>query len=120
MRECQIGLALPKCSFGKKTVKLLSHWISSDGLVAKPKDLNGFLALKFPGSKKGLQSFVGTLNYYSKFLQVYSSYAPILYEFDGGDFNHLVKLDRATKAFELLKKRMTDTPVLKHFDSKLP
>ena len=30
-----------------------------------------------------------------------------------------MKLDRATKSFELLKEKMTDTPVLKHFDSKL-
>ena len=63
MTQCNISLSLPKSEFGRRKIEALSHWMSGDGVEPKPKDLDGLMKLAFPTTKKGLQSFLGTLNY---------------------------------------------------------
>ena len=119
MRVCGITLSLPKSQFGKKKVNLLSHSVSEKGIEATPKDVEGFQQLPFPTSKKGIQSFLGTLNYYNKFIQDFSAIAAILYELVDEDFqrSQSPKIERAKKAFSMLQGKLRDTPLLRHLDN---
>lgn len=60
------------------------------------------------------------MNYYNKFIQDFSAQAAILYEFGEADFRNEGKKQRAEVAFEMLKRRMCEAPVLHHFDPNLP
>ncbi|OWZ15960.1 reverse transcriptase [Phytophthora megakarya] len=90
-----------------------------------------------------MQSFLGSLNYYSRFIEDFAVYAAILYELRESDFFELrrrtkivdhplqtrdadqVEIDedrwtRATLAFTILKAKIVSAPILKHFDSDRP
>eukprot|EP00644_Phytophthora_capsici_P010197 jgi/Phyca11/120516/e_gw1.41.70.1 len=83
-----------------------------------------------------MQSFLGSLNYYSRFIEDFSIYAAILYELREVDFHEYRLRDeragvhqtggyespeddrwaRAITAFTLLKAKIVATPILRHFD----
>ncbi|OWY91911.1 reverse transcriptase, partial [Phytophthora megakarya] len=66
--------------FGVKKCKYLGHDISSDGIRTSPKLAEKVLNLPFPKTQKGVQSFLGSLNYYVKFIEDLPVLAATLYE----------------------------------------
>ncbi|KAE8978552.1 hypothetical protein PR002_g24690 [Phytophthora rubi] len=73
--------------------------------------------LPFPKSKKGMQAFVGALNYYNRFIQNMAVYGAVLYQLKYDDFGQGGDLTAAKVAFAELKKRVADAPILRHFDA---
>ena len=95
-----------------------------------------------------MQSFLGSLNYYIRFIEDFAVYASVLYELQEADFfeeshmgdrdamagscdntlqggkhdpNERSWLERAAISFALLKAKIATTPILKHFDpDRLP
>ena len=95
-----------------------------------------------------MQSFLGSLNYYSRFIEDFAVYASVLYELREADFfemshmedrdamsggrddtmredehdpNERSRWEKASIAFTLLKAKIDTTPILKHFDpDRLP
>ncbi|OWY97245.1 hypothetical protein PHMEG_00032279 [Phytophthora megakarya] len=65
-----ISVSLPKSEFGKRVIPYLSHGIGAEGIRATPKIIKGIQELPFPSTLKGVQSFLGSLNYYHKFIEV--------------------------------------------------
>ncbi|OWY96425.1 reverse transcriptase, partial [Phytophthora megakarya] len=83
-----------------------------------------------------MQSFLGSLNYYSRFIEDFAVYAAIVYELREADFHEIARMDaeetqaedsqltggerdrwaRAKNAFTMLKVEIIATPVLKLFD----
>ena len=121
-RFVQLGICVSflKSLFCMRKVDFLSHLLSSKGLEIKPKVVTELKAYPFPKSKKGVQSFLGSLNYYAKFIQDFGVLAATLYEVQDEDFSEDHKLDRAKRSFELLKARAVSAPVLRHFKSGDP
>ncbi|OWZ14656.1 LOW QUALITY PROTEIN: reverse transcriptase [Phytophthora megakarya] len=66
------------------------HRVSIGGLEANPKDLK-LTDLSFPGSLRSMQSFLGSLNYHSRFIEDYAIYASVLYELREVEFAELEK-----------------------------
>ncbi|OWZ01199.1 reverse transcriptase [Phytophthora megakarya] len=60
-------------------------------LEANPKDLKSVTDLPFPGSFRSMQSFLGSLNYYIRFIEGYAIYASVLYELREVEFVELEK-----------------------------
>jgi ribonuclease HI len=114
--ECRISVSLSKSSFLKKTIRFLSHEVSAEGIKALLKNLEEISKLEFPRSKKGMQSFLGSLNYYHKFIQDFPVYGAILYELQEEDFGGAKDLSKAKRAFEILKQKIVEAPILKHLD----
>ncbi|OWZ07009.1 reverse transcriptase [Phytophthora megakarya] len=99
-------------------------------------ELDTIAILPFPTKLKAMQSFLGSLNYYSRFIEDFAVYAPILYELQEAEFHEIAKMDaeesqaedsqltggerdrwaRAKNAFTILKAKIIATPVLKHFE----
>ncbi|POM65125.1 Reverse transcriptase, partial [Phytophthora palmivora] len=69
LRYWNISVSLPKSEFGKLSIPYLSHEISAEGLRATPKIFKGVEDLPFPSTLKGVQTFMGSLNYYNKFIE---------------------------------------------------
>ena len=120
IRYWGLSVSLPKSSFGKKSIEFLSHKISRTGIRALPKIVKGIDQLRFPTSLKGVQSFLGSLNYYHKFIEDYSVIASALYELSDEQIKAGVDLDRAKRSFELLKEKIQSPPVLRHPDREKP
>ena len=65
IRNAGLKLSLSKCHFGVKQVDFLGRTITPEGVSPQVDKVKDFLAkLQFPKSKKGLQRYIGFLNYY--------------------------------------------------------
>ncbi|POM70454.1 LOW QUALITY PROTEIN: Reverse transcriptase, partial [Phytophthora palmivora] len=116
-------------------VDYLGHCVSAEGLEAHPKDLSTLIALPFPNTLRSMQSFQGSLNYYSRFIEVLAIYASVLYELREADIYETTRKarstgvdhdntsqdegcnwDRAKTAFAMLKNKIVKAPIIQHFD----
>ncbi|OWZ01435.1 LOW QUALITY PROTEIN: reverse transcriptase [Phytophthora megakarya] len=61
------------------------------GLKASPKELKSLTDLPFPGSLRSMQSFLGSLNYCSRFIEDYAIYDSVLYKLREVEFAELEK-----------------------------
>uniref|UniRef100_H3H4Z1 Reverse transcriptase domain-containing protein n=1 Tax=Phytophthora ramorum TaxID=164328 RepID=H3H4Z1_PHYRM len=134
-----LSISVVKRFWGRRKVDYLGHRVSVDGLEAHPKDLEVLGNLPFPQTLRSMQSFLGSLNYYSRFIEDFAVYAAVLYELREADFHKIGQQDRsipseqvaggvvtraedadrwarAKVAFTMLKAKIVSTPVLKHFD----
>ena len=120
----------------------MGHQISLAGIEAHPKDLDSLMNIPFPKTLRSMQSFLGSLNYYSRFIEDFAIYASVLYELREADFHEIYRSckkstsnigtrddrdpdnmnrwEKATIAFTSLKTKIATTPILKHFDPDRP
>ncbi|OWZ13769.1 reverse transcriptase [Phytophthora megakarya] len=137
----KLSISVAKSYWGRRKVAYLGHEVSSAGLEAIPKELDTIDNLPFPTKPKAMQSFLGCLNYYSRFIEDFAVYSAILYELREAHFHAVAKLDaekarktrnddsqitggerdrwaRAKNAFTMLEAKIIATPVLKHFNTE--
>ncbi|POM59881.1 LOW QUALITY PROTEIN: reverse transcriptase [Phytophthora palmivora] len=78
----------------------------------------GFQKLPFPTNPRSMQSFLGSLNYYSRFSEDFAIYASVLYERREADFYEIEGQDRLGTMKMSLQKRnkIVTAPILQHFD----
>lgn len=112
-----VGLKLHfnKCSFMLPQVEYLGHVISGEGLEPSKEKLRAVLEAPEPKNTTQLRSLVGLINYYSKFLPQASTVMAPMYK--------LLKASarwrwgpQQRRAFEAVKKLLTSSKVLVHFD----
>ncbi|POM66404.1 Aspartic protease, partial [Phytophthora palmivora] len=120
LRYWNISVSLPKSEFEKLSIPYLSHEISAEGIRAIPKIAKGVKDLPFPTTLKGVQSFMGSLNYYNKFIEDLPVIAAVLYELTEEQMKSRRDLSRAQEAFEILKHKIVSTPLLRHPDRSRP
>ncbi|KAE9309856.1 hypothetical protein PF008_g20590 [Phytophthora fragariae] len=120
LRYWNISVSLPKSEFGKRSIPYLSHEISAEGIRATPKIAKGVQDLPFPNTLKGVQSFLGSLNYYHKFIADFPVVAAVLYELTDEQIRSKRDLSRAKESFEILKRKIVSTPLLRHPDRTKP
>ncbi|OWZ06341.1 LOW QUALITY PROTEIN: reverse transcriptase [Phytophthora megakarya] len=117
LRYWNFSVSLPKSEFGKQAIPYLSHEFC---IWATPKIAKSVQDLPFPSTLKDVQSFLGSLNYYNKFIEDLSVVAAVLYELNEDRIRAGHDLDRAKEAFEILKRKITSTPLLRHPDCTKP
>ena len=81
-----LSISLTKSFWGRRKVDYLGHQVSLAGLEANPKDLGSLVNIPFPTTLRSMQSFLGSLNYYSRFIEDFAIYASVLYELREADF----------------------------------
>ncbi|KAH9095706.1 hypothetical protein Ae201684P_015503 [Aphanomyces euteiches] len=109
-----VSISASKSKFGKREIEFLGHWISRRGLSARSKGLEKLINLEFPTSLQGVQSFLGSLNFYSRFVENYAIKASSLYEISREDIETGVVSDTAKMAFDELMSAFANLPTLKH------
>ncbi|ETP29268.1 hypothetical protein F442_21578 [Phytophthora nicotianae P10297] len=114
--ECRISISFTKSIFCQTKVDFLSYEVSPEGIRANPKKLAAITELSFPTTKRGMQSFLGALNYYSRFIQDFAVYGAALYQLKEEDFGPSGDLSVARRAFAALQAKVIEAPILKHFD----
>ncbi|OWZ10210.1 hypothetical protein PHMEG_00016973 [Phytophthora megakarya] len=115
----RMPVSLPKSEFRKRVIPYLSHEIGAEGIRATPKIVQGIQKLPFPSTLKGGQSFLGSLNYYHKFIEDYAVEAASLILTDD-QVRAGRGLSRAKESFETLKRKIVSIPLLRHPDQTKP
>ncbi|OWZ07933.1 LOW QUALITY PROTEIN: reverse transcriptase, partial [Phytophthora megakarya] len=77
-----------------------------EGIRTTPKIVKDIQELPFPSTLKGVQSFLGSLNYYHKFIEDYAVVAASLYELTDDQVRAGRGLSRAKESFEILKRKI--------------
>ncbi|KAF0743339.1 hypothetical protein Ae201684P_007794 [Aphanomyces euteiches] len=109
-----ISISAAKSKFGKRRIEFLGRWIAQDGLSARPKGLAQLVNIPFPASLQGVQSFLGSLNFYSRFIENYSIKASSLYELSREEIEKGEVSEASRLSFEELKRDFAALPTLKH------
>ena len=108
-----------KCVLCKSSVEFLGHLIDAEGLHALPSKVTAISQAPEPQNVQQLRSFLGLIDYYSKFVQNLSTVLHPL--------NNLLKCDvkwkwtaQCAEAFKLAKERLASSQVLARYDPSLP
>ncbi|KAH9150175.1 hypothetical protein AeRB84_006944, partial [Aphanomyces euteiches] len=80
------------------------------------RSLDAVLAAPFPKCLRDMQSFLGSLNFYSRFIENYSILASCLYEISDEELRLGLVSPAAVRAFADLKAAYSSTPLLRHAD----
>ena len=107
-----------KCKFFMDEVENLGHIISKDGLRVNPSKTEALNHAVEPSNIKELQSFIGGVNYYSKFIPNMASICKPLYSLLKKDVEWCWGVNQQ-KAFEALKRKLTSAPILEVYNMNL-
>ncbi|POM78632.1 LOW QUALITY PROTEIN: Reverse transcriptase [Phytophthora palmivora] len=129
-----MSISVAKSFWVRQKVAYLGHRVSAEGLGTHPKDFSALQELPFPTNLRSMQSFLGSLNYYSRFIEDFAFYASVLYELREADFYEIARRTKSTgddenviaeegdrwaearAAFAILKNKIVTAPILQHFD----
>ncbi|KAL5261555.1 hypothetical protein ACHWQZ_G007311, partial [Mnemiopsis leidyi] len=95
----------------QKEVRWLGHWVSSKGVRLDEAKVTAIQTLSPPTTVKQVQRFLGSLNYYRRFMKQFATIAAPLYELlqKGRKFEWTRECQ---DSFDRLKKALTSSPIL--------
>ena len=73
LEERGITFNLPKCIFSKTSLKFYGFVFSGQGMHPDPEKLDEIKHMPVPENAKALQSFLGLMNYFKRFIPSYST-----------------------------------------------
>jgi hypothetical protein len=110
-REHKLYLRLEKCEFEKTKIKYLGVIISHNKVEMDPVKIARVADWPTPSNKKEVQSFVGFINFYRRFIPGFSHHAHALFDLTMKDVRFIWGLPQED-SFKKLKKLVTLAPVL--------
>ncbi|GJW73659.1 reverse transcriptase domain-containing protein [Tanacetum coccineum] len=122
LKRCEdtnLVLNWEKCHFMVKEGIILGHKISKSGIEVDKAKVDVIAKLPHPTSVKGIQSFLGHVGFYRRFIQDFSKIARLM--------THLLEKEtpfvfskECIEGFNILKKKLTEAPILVAPDWDLP
>ncbi|GJW47668.1 reverse transcriptase domain-containing protein [Tanacetum coccineum] len=122
LKRCEytnLVLNWEKCHFMVKEGIVLGHKISKSGIEVDKAKVDVIAKLPHPTSVKGIRSFLGHAGFYRRFIQDFSKIARPM--------THLLEKDTSfifskecVESFKILKKKLTEAPILVAPDWDLP
>ena len=116
-RERGIKLNPDKLDFKKEEVKFMGHIIASDGLKVDPDKVAAIANMPVPENVEALQRFVGMVKYLAKFLPSLSDMSEPLRRLTHKNCEWKWGSEQQA-AFDMIKRKVCEAPVLKYFDPK--
>ena len=115
----KIGLTLneKKCVFRMPSIDFLGFVISSNGVSADPSKVESIVKFRRPENATDCRSFLGLVNFVGRFLPDLATISEPLRQITRKDQGFKWGSEQQ-KAFELIKKKMSQAQTLAHFDSK--
>ena len=119
LQEAGLQAKLSKCEFEKPEIEILGRIINKEGVRPSPEHLQTIREWKTPTKVKEVQAFVGFANYQRKHVPGLAEETEIL--------TRLTKKGQKwqwgpqeEKAFQEIKKRVSESRLIRHFDPNLP
>ncbi|GJR86289.1 reverse transcriptase domain-containing protein [Tanacetum coccineum] len=122
LKRCEdtnLVLNWEKCHFMCKEGIVLGHKISKSGIEVDRAKVDVIAKLPHPTTVKGVRSFLGHAGFYRRFIQDFSKIARPMTHLLEKD-TPLVFSQDCIDAFETLKKKLTEAPILVVPDWNLP
>ncbi|GKC50001.1 reverse transcriptase domain-containing protein [Tanacetum coccineum] len=114
LKRCEdtnLVLNWEKCHFMVKEGIVLGHKISKSGIEVDKAKVYVIAKLPHPTSVKGVRSFLGHVGFYRRFIQDFSKIArPMTYLLEKE--TPFVFLKECIEEFNILKKKLTEAPIL--------
>ena len=123
LREHQFYLNRQKCTFAASSVKYLGHIISGKGIEVDPAKIQAIVDWPVPKTVHDVRSFLGLASYYRRFIHKFSHIATPLSDLTRGVVTKHGKIvwgAREQEAFDTLKHKLTEAPVLAIADPTRP
>lgn len=134
LQKHNLKLKASKCEFFKSKVTYFGHIVSQEGIQTDPEKTEAIRIWPVPKSVKDIRSFLGFTGYYRRFISNYARIAQPLNDLLVGYGTTKKKkaqnlkekkpvfkwTDTQQKAFEILKEKLTNPPVLAYADYRLP
>ncbi|MCG7875843.1 MAG: RNase H-like domain-containing protein, partial [Candidatus Thiodiazotropha endolucinida] len=107
-----------KCEFRKSSISYVGHILTGQGIKPDPEKVRAVKEMMPPTDVKGLQTYMGFVNYLAKFIPNMSEItAPLRQLLENTTQWHWDSPQQ--NAFDLLKEKVTNAPVLRFYDPKL-
>ena len=125
LRAAGLKLKPSKCTFFKDRIAYLGHIVSKQGIEVDPKKVEVIWRWPTPKTVTDVRSFLGSTNYYRKFMFRYAQIAKPLNELTSEENVSRKNKDvewapKHQESFEQLKKLSSESPVLAYADYKKP
>lgn len=108
--QTNVALSTEKCHMMMTEGIMLGHYITVEGIKVDPTKIEVILKILIPKMQKEVQSFLGHVGYYKRFIEKFSVASPL--------FSLLMKdvaflwIEKCEQAFLKLKCCVSATPVL--------
>ncbi|GKF89128.1 hypothetical protein Tco_0263091, partial [Tanacetum coccineum] len=111
MDDTNLVLNWEKCHFMCKEGIVLGHKISKEGIVVDRAKVDVIAKLPHSTTVKGVRSFLGHAGFYSRFIQDFSKIARPVTHLLEKETPFVFSKD-CIDAFQTLKKKLTEAPIL--------
>lgn len=113
-----LELRLDKCKFLHNEIIYLGYLINQQGILPNPENVEAVAKYPIPKNVHEVHRFLGLVSYFRKFIQSFSTIAKPLYDLirKGNDFHFS---SEQIDAFELLKDKLLNAPVLTIYSPSL-
>jgi len=112
-----------KSEFGLTELEYVGHIVSKDGLKVDPKKIEAIEEWPQPETVTEVRSFIGMASYYRRFIKDFAHIASPLNELTQGNKGKKDKVewtDECEIAFQTLKTKLIQAPVLQIYDPSRP
>jgi hypothetical protein len=116
LREHQLYAKLNKCSFNKRQIHYLGHFISEKGIVVDLEKIESIRGWPIQKNVSEVRSFMGFFGYYRIFIEGFSRIAHPITSLQKKDVN-FEWTSECEESFQHLKNLLTSAPILKIVDS---
>lgn len=114
LRHAGLQASIKKCEFHVTQTKYLGFILTTEGIEVDPEKTAVVRNWAVPTTVRGVQSFLGFCNFYWRFIQGYSQVAKKLTRLTRNDTPFVWDAE-CQNAFDELKRRLTEAPVLQHY-----
>ena len=115
LRQHGLVVNAAKCLFGQSEIDFLGHRINSSDCFPLPSKVQAIVEFARPITVKGLQKFLGMINYYHRFVPAAAAIMQPLYASTAGRRQRLVNwTSEMDVAFHQAKAALSDATMLAH------